>query len=255
MELPVNVLFHGLISAGVLTEDLWKLQLVSRECRDLYRRYVQYRSLIPKTIQRKYRLVGAERLDREGSLDLIRRQGSTSYIAPFLQMGLITAGTIRELLLQDVFSCFTDREFRLVCRTQGFRPSVYIMCLHACNQNAWAEFNCVIDYGNCRHDPSLWLRVRRANRYFRALGRIPLYLQHLASIAVRPRSLDIPPLRVRINKILELSIIRNWAMRDRTRALVTIYLLAREWYDQEIGRCGNSGPDISHRLWLQSCSI
>lgn len=252
MECPITpvVLFDVLAGAGLVTEDLWRLQLVSRECRDLYRRYVRYRALIMRTIQNRYGLVGAERLDRERSLELIRRWKSAGHLAPFLWEGLITRETVRELLRQGVFSCFTDRNFRLLCRTQGFRPGVYIMCLHACNQNSYAEFCDLADWCYYRQDPSLRRRVWRANRYFRALGRVPLYLRHLMSIAVRPREIDIAPLRKRIDRILDLSLVR-----DRVRAHATIHSLAQEWYDQEIKKYTDEGPGGSHRLWLQSCKM
>lgn len=229
MSISPTVLFHCLASSGLVTEELWVLQLVSREYRDLYNRYVIYKTPSMRAIQEHWGLMGAERLDRLRSLTLLRKTNSKTrvdMIVPFLQERLLDG--LPDLIQTGVFCRLDDEQFRQLCRAYDIRPTVFIMCLHAIHQRYYVEYELSHIWEPTEDKCRLKSHMRRANLYFQILGRIPLYLRHLAMIALWQQG---HRLTEDTTRVLRLSLLRP---SRRRRAYVTVLAYAETWYHREL---------------------
>lgn len=233
-----EVLFHCLAATGLVTEELWRLQLVSRECRDLYRRYVVYRNPAGRGLQIKEGLVGAQRLSQEKTVALLKTylqytySKGITYMTPMLAP--LSKMQMMKLIQKNKYCQLTPEQFRIICWPHG----AYMCWLYEIKRGLDPTLSDSRGRWGYWSDIDTWARrvvqwnVKRANRYFQILGRIPLYLNHLVVIVMGIHlQLDHNgsrgTLREDVRMILGFSAFRG---RHRRKARETVYQQALEWH-------------------------
>lgn len=262
-----EVLFHCLAATGLVGEELWRLQLVSRECRDLYRRYVVYRNPAGRELQKRKGLVGAQRLSSEETIVLLktylryyeRSQGIT-HMAPMLAP--LSKTQMMKLIRKKEYCRLAPDHFRMICWPHG----AYMCWLYEIKRGLDTKLSDSRGRWGYWSDIDIWARriiqwnVKRANKYFRILGRVPLYLDHLVVI-IKGIHLQLnhrwksDTLVEDVRMVLGFSVFKG---RHRRRACETVYQRALEWHHSvmktwdEVKYSKDSVEDYcDHRTYLE----